>query len=168
MKKRIAVYAGSFDPLTRGHVDLIRKICLFFDKLIIVIAKNPKKSGLFTPEERRVLITQSLKEAGFGNLDTEVVILESNNLLVSYAKKHGATALIRSMRTVTDFEDELAMAYHNKNQEPGIETLFIPPDNEFEKISSSAVREIAGYGGKLDYMVFPCVKKALEEKFKKK
>lgn len=168
MKKRIAVYAGSFDPVTKGHVDLIRKTCRLFDEVIVVIAKNPKKGGLFTPEERRTMIHKSLTEGKIGADNVSVEILEPGNLLVQYAKQKKAIALIRSMRTVTDFEEELMLAYHNTEQEPEVETILIPPSQAFEKISSSAVREIASYNGKLDYMVFPSVKKALRKKFEKK
>lgn len=167
MKKRIAIYAGSFDPVTKGHVDLIRKTCRLFDEVIVVIAKNIKKSGLFTPEERRILLHKSLQEGKINAAKVCVEILEPGNLLVKYATEKKALVLIRSMRTVTDFEEELMIAYHNAEQEPEIETILIPPRQAFEKISSSAAREIASYGGKLDYMVFPSVKKTLREKFKK-
>lgn len=163
--KTIGVYGGSFDPITKGHIDVIKKGLKIFDKIIVVIAKNPGKNPLFTPEERTGLIIASAHEARLEK-QIEVDILEDGKLLAKYTQKRGAVALIRSMRTATDFEQEFTLAFHNKKQAPKVETVFIKADDKYGNVSSSAVREIFRYKGKISYMVFPCVRKALKAKHK--
>lgn len=168
MSERIAVYAGSFDPYTKGHHDVVKKAALIFDRVVILVAKNEKKSGLFSVEQRERLIQVSLMTLGGVSLSKILISsLPTGKMLVEYAQEIKAIALVRSMRAVTEFEEEIAMAHHNQMQAPSISTIFVPPDREFEIVSSSAAKTVANLGGRLDYMVAPAVEKALREKFKK-
>lgn len=168
MSNRKVVYAGSFDPYTKGHHDVVKKVSLLFDHVIVLVAKNPVKSGMFTVEERINLIYSSMLELdGVSRMEVSVSALPPGEMLVKFALNFGACALARSMRVVTEFEEEIAMAHHNQMQAPNISTIFVPPDREFEIVSSSAAKTVASLGGRLDYMVAPSVEKALREKFKK-
>ncbi len=155
----IAIYAGSFDPITRGHEDLIRRSCEFVDKLVVAVARNSAKKPLFTPDERVELIKTA------SGSDRCVEVLQFQGLLVNFAREVGASLIIRGLRAVSDFEYEFQMALMNRNLSPGLETVFMVPSVETTYISSSIVREIAQYGGALDSLVHPAVAEALRVKF---
>lgn len=157
----IAVYAGSFDPITRGHEDLITRSCEFVDKLVVAVANNSAKKPLFTPDERVDLIRMAVGD------DTCVEVRQFQGLLVGFAKEVGASLIIRGLRAVSDFEYEFQMALMNRNLSPGLETVFMVPSVETTYISSSIIREIAQFGGELDGLVHPKVAEALKAKFAK-
>ena len=155
----IAVYAGSFDPITRGHEDLITRSCEFVDKLVVAVANNSSKKPLFSPDERVNLIRTV---AG----DQECVeVRQFQGLLVNFAREVGASLIIRGLRAVADFEYEFQMALMNRNLSPGLETVFMVPSVETTYISSSIIREVAQYGGELDGLVHPAVADAFRAKF---
>lgn len=155
----VAIYAGSFDPITRGHEDLIKRSCEFVDKLVVAVANNSSKKPLFTPDERVALIKRAAGE------DPCVEVLQFQGLLVDFAREVGATLIIRGLRAVSDFEYEFQMALMNRNLSPGLETVFMVPSVETTYISSSIIREVAQYGGNLDNLVHPAVAEALKSKF---
>ena len=154
-----AIYAGSFDPITRGHEDLIRRSCEFVDHLVVAVAINSSKRALFTTDERVELIRRATKN----NKCVEVTQFEG--LLVNFAKKVGATLIIRGLRAVSDFEYEFQMALMNRHMSENLETVFMVPSVETTYISSSVVREVAQHHGNLAGLVHPEVAKALAKKF---
>ena len=155
----IAIYAGSFDPITRGHEDLIHRSCEFVDKLVVAVANNSAKKPLFSPDERVSLIQEAVGS------ESIVEVRQFQGLLVNAAREVGASLIIRGLRAVSDFEYEFQMALMNRNLSPGLETVFMVPSVETTYISSSIVREIAQYGGALDGLVHPSVAAALKSKF---
>ena len=155
----IAIYAGSFDPITKGHEDLIRRSCEFVDKLVVAVANNSAKKPLFSPDERVDLIRKAVGE------NSCVEVLQFQGLLVNFAREVGASLIIRGLRAVSDFEYEFQMALMNRNLSPGLETVFMVPSVETTYISSSIIREIAQYGGDLDGLVHPAVADALKGKY---
>ena len=156
---RTAIYAGSFDPITRGHEDLIRRSLEFVDRLVVAVAVNASKQPLFTLEERSEFIAQAVK-------DPRVEVRQFNGLLVDFAREVGATLVIRGLRAVSDFEYEFQMALMNRHLSPSLETIYMVPSLEMTYISSSIVREVARYGGDLAGLVPPGVEKALRKRFK--
>ena len=156
-----AIYAGSFDPITRGHEDLIKRSCQFVDHLIVAVAVNSSKKALFTPQERVDLI----KAVTADNKCVEATSFEG--LLVDFAKKAGAKFNIRGLRAVSDFEYEFQMALMNRHMSESFETVFMVPSVETTYISSSVVREVAMHHGNLKGLVHPSVAKALAKKFTK-
>jgi pantetheine-phosphate adenylyltransferase len=154
-----AIYAGSFDPITRGHEDLIRRSCEFVDHLFVAVAVNSSKRALFTTNERVDLIRLATSD----NKCVEVTQFEG--LLVNYAKQVGATLIIRGLRAVSDFEYEFQMALMNRHMSANLETVFMVPSVETTYISSSVVREVAQHQGNLNGLVHPEVAKALAKKF---
>jgi len=155
----VAIYAGSFDPITRGHEDLIGRSCEFVDRLVVAVANNSSKKPLFTPDERVDLIRQAT--AGNGCVE----VRQFQGLLVNFAREVGASLIIRGLRAVSDFEYEFQMALMNRNLSPGLETVFMVPSVETTYISSSIIREVAQFGGSLDGLVHPAVAAALHGKF---
>jgi pantetheine-phosphate adenylyltransferase len=155
---KIAIYAGSFDPITRGHEDLIRRSLAFVDRLVVAVAINSAKQPLFSIEERKAFI----KEAVGG---PRVEVGEFDGLLVDYARKVGATLSIRGLRAVADFEYEYQMALMNRHLHEQLETVFMVPGIDLTYVSSSIVREVARYGGKTEGLVHPAVERALRAKF---
>ena len=156
-----AIYAGSFDPITRGHEDLIRRSCEFVDHLVVAVAINSSKKALFTTDERVALI----RAATANNKGVEVTQFEG--LLVDFARKVGAKFNIRGLRAVSDFEYEFQMALMNRHMSESFETIFMVPSVETTYISSSVVREVAMHHGNLEGLVHPAVAKALAKKFAK-
>ena len=154
-----AIYAGSFDPITRGHEDLIRRSCEFVDHLVVAVAINSSKRALFTTDERVELIRLATKEYKC------VEVTQFEGLLVNFAKKVGATLIIRGLRAVSDFEYEFQMALMNRHMSANLETVFMVPSVETTYISSSVVREVAQHHGNLAGLVHPEVAKALAKKF---
>ena len=158
--KRIAVYPGSFDPITKGHEDLIRRSLEFVDQLIIAVAVNVAKQPLFSLEERVALITHAVT-------DQRVEVQSFDGLLAEFAKQVGASVIIRGLRAVSDFEYEFQMALMNRNLAPKIETVFLIPAFDLTYVSSSLVREVARFGGDVSQLVDATVQKALKRKFAK-
>src|SRR5437016_10503562 len=154
-----AIYAGSFDPITRGHEDLIDRSCEFVDHLVVAVAVNSSKKALFTTDERVELIRATTA----GNKCVEVTQFEG--LLVDFARKLGAKFNIRGLRAVSDFEYEFQMALMNRHMSENFETVFMVPSVETTYISSSVVREVAKHHGNLNGLVHPAVAKALMKKF---
>lgn len=155
----IAIYAGSFDPITRGHQDLIRRSLTFVDELVVAVATNSSKQPLFTVEERLDLIQSTV------GMEPGVTVRRFDGLLVDCARAVGASLIIRGLRAVSDFEYEFQMALMNRHLGPNMETVFMVPSVETTYISSSIVREVARYGGDLRGLVDPIVATALLAKF---
>jgi pantetheine-phosphate adenylyltransferase len=158
-QQKIAIYAGSFDPITRGHEDLIRRSLEFVDRLVVAVATNVSKQGLFTAEER----IQFIRAATRGEPRVEVRHFEG--LLVNFAHEVGASLLIRGLRAVSDFEYEYQMALMNRHLSPGLETVYMVPSLDTTYISSSLVREVARFRGDVSDLVHPEVAAALQVKF---
>jgi pantetheine-phosphate adenylyltransferase len=143
----IAIYPGSFDPITFGHADLIERGCQLFDKVIVTVVRNPSKTPLFTVEERIQQIQRSIQHLPNVEVDS------FEGLTVNYAKIRQAKVLLRGLRVLTDFEMELQMAHTNKTLSGEIETVFLATSNEYSFLSSSVVKEIAKFGGSVDHLV---------------
>ena len=154
----IAVYPGSFDPITLGHIDIIQRLADFYQELVVLVANSSAKAQLFTAEERAVLIKESL--IGKANVRVEVV----DGLTVDYARKVGAAVIIRGLRAVADFEYEFAMANMNRKLAPEIETMIVFTRPEYSFVSSRMVKEVAFFGGEISSLVPPPVVKALNLK----
>ncbi|HTM10363.1 MAG TPA: pantetheine-phosphate adenylyltransferase [Verrucomicrobiae bacterium] len=160
-RTKIAVYPGSFDPITNGHVDLVKRTLGVFDRIIVAIARNPDKDhSLFDLEERLEMIRQVFK--GFGR---RVAAESFDGLLVNYAKKSGAKVIIRGLRAISDFEYEFQMAMMNRELEPGLETLFMMTGQDHFYISSRLVKEVVSLGGDISGLVPALVAKKLKERF---
>ena len=157
--KRIAVYPGSFDPITKGHEDLIHRSLEFVDQLIVAVAVNVAKQALFSLEERVALIRQTVSD--------RVEVQSFDGLLAEFAKSVKASVIVRGLRAVSDFEYEFQMALMNRNLAPGIETVFLVPAFDLTYLSSSLVREVARFGGDVSQLVHPKVQQALKRKFSK-
>jgi pantetheine-phosphate adenylyltransferase len=153
-----AIYPGSFDPLTNGHVSLIQRGLRMFDKLIVAVLVNPKKTPLFTVEERRQQITDAIN-------DPRVEVDDFQGLLVDYAKKRGINVMLRGLRAVSDFEYEFQMANMNRKLDPSFETVFMMTGEDYFYISSQLVREVASLGGDVQGLVPPNVFARLRERF---
>jgi pantetheine-phosphate adenylyltransferase len=153
-----AVYAGSFDPMTYGHMDVAERAAHVFDHLTVAVAEDPRKTLLFTVEERMALAKESL--AHLGNVE----VVPFSGLLVDWARARGIHTLIRGLRAFSDFEYEFQMALTNRKLAPDIETMFLMPNEDFSYVSSSMVREIAALGGDVDKFVPAPVAAALKRK----
>lgn len=156
---RIAVYPGTFDPVTHGHLDLVERGRRHFDKLIVSILRNEGKQPLFTVAERIDLLREALR----GCENVEVTTFDG--LLVDYARKVGANVILRGIRALTDFEYEMQMAMMNRRLEPALEAVFLLPSEEFSYVSSRLVREVARLGGTVADLVPPNVAAALKRRF---
>ncbi len=155
-----AVYPGTFDPITNGHIDLIERGLRIFDEIIIAVAPNPKKKPLFDLKERIALIEEAIKK--YKNVKVEAF----DCLLVDYVKKKDAIAIIRGLRAVSDFEYELQMALMNRRlSEGGVETVFMMPSEEYSFLSSTLVKEVASLCGSVKGFVPEHVERALKKKF---
>jgi len=155
---RIAVYPGSFDPITHGHEDLIRRSLAFADRVIVAVAVNVAKQVLFTLDERVALIREAVRQPA-------VEVQSFDGLLVGFAREVGATLIVRGLRAVSDFEYEFQMALMNRTLAPGLETVFLVPAFDLTYLSSSLVREVARFGGDVSQLVHPAVQQALRRKF---
>ena len=159
MLKKIAVYPGSFDPITFGHLDIINRGLKIFDEVIIAVAENPVKKALFSIEERVELIRQVLDGNNKAPVDT------FGGLLINYVLAKGATVIIRGLRAVSDFEYEFQIAQMNRGISQDVETLFMMTSVPFSYLSSSIVKEVSSLNGPVDGLVPPIVKKALDVKY---
>ena len=158
MPKRKAIYPGSFDPITNGHLDVLHRAAGVFDELVIAVARDNAKQSLFTVEERVAMIKEVVK------LD-HVRVVPFDGLLVDFAAKENAIALVRGLRAVSDFEFEFQLALMNRKLSPSLETVFLTPREELTYISSRIVKEIARLGGNIDLFVPPSVAQALRERY---
>jgi pantetheine-phosphate adenylyltransferase len=156
---RIAIYAGSFDPVTRGHEDLMLRSLAFADRLIVAVARNVSKTPVFSVDERVALIRAALAD------QDRVEVRSFDGLLVDFARSVNAKVLIRGLRAVSDFEYEYQMALMNRHLAPGLETIFMVPSLETTYISASLVREVARFGGDVTQLVHADVAAALRVKF---
>ncbi|HNT44487.1 MAG TPA: pantetheine-phosphate adenylyltransferase [Syntrophorhabdaceae bacterium] len=162
MKETLAVYPGSFDPVTFGHLDILARGLELFDKVIIAIAYNIEKQGLFTFEERKDLIQQSI------NGNSNVIIDSFDGLLIDYVKKVNARFVIRGLRAMSDFEYEFQMASINRTLNPGMDTLFMMTSKDYFFISSRTIKEVAAFHGSVSSFVPAPVERRLKEIFKKR
>ena len=172
----LAIYPGSFDPLTNGHVDIIQRGAKLFDRIVVAIAVNPAKQLLFSLDERLALLRAVISDvippptaAKGKDLPAEgrIEITSFQGLLVDYAKRSGAGVVVRGLRVAGDFEYEMQMALMNRHLNPGLETVFLAPAANLTFVSSTLVREVAQYGGDLGDLVHPAVADALRKRFAK-
>jgi pantetheine-phosphate adenylyltransferase len=159
---RTAIYPGTFDPITNGHIDIIQRALKLFDKVIITIARNSAKDPLFSEVERLVMIKEAVRDLKGVEVDT------FDGLLVSYARRKKATAFVRGLRAISDFEYELQMALMNRKLNEDLVTVFLMPNEKYTYLNSSIVREIASHGGNVSKFVPPHVLKELKKKFSSK
>lgn len=156
---QIVVYPGSFDPVTNGHLDIIKRASSVFDQVIVAVFRNPQKAPLFTMDERVELLTNVTKEIENVSIDS------FTGLTIDYVKSENAIAIIRGLRAISDFEGEFQMASLNKELDGNVETIFFMTDTKYAYLSSSVVKEVAQFGGNIKELVPNGVKKALEKKF---
>lgn len=158
---KICVYPGSFDPVTNGHLDIIDRASKLCDKLIVAVLVNSSKNPIFTLEERVDLLKCAMGERA------NVEVSSFSGLLIDFMKERKATAIIKGLRAVSDFEYELQMAHLNKLQDPEIETLFMMTNVNYSFLSSSFVKELARHGGKIESLVPECIMDAILKKYNK-
>jgi len=159
---RVAIYPGSFDPLTLGHVDIIERGSALFDSIVVAVLRNVDKSPLFTVDERLEMIRHTFRERGNVEADS------FSGLLVDYASSRKATTIVRGIRAISDFEYEFQMALMNRRLAPGIETVFMMPAEEYSYVSSKLVKEVASLGGSVSGLVPEDVEKKLLERVRRK
>ena len=158
MKTSVAIYPGSFDPVTNGHLDLIERGEKMFDRLIVAVLKNAEKEPLFSVPERVGMLREVTQQWA----SVEIDVFEG--LLVDYARKRGAAVILRGIRAISDYEYELQMALMNRKLEPRLETVFMLPGETYSYLSAKLVREIAHFGGPLSGLVPPIVEQRLRAK----
>jgi pantetheine-phosphate adenylyltransferase len=159
---KIAIYPGTFDPLTHGHLDLIERASKLFHKVIVLVGENTAKKPLFDVKERVYMIEQSIKHLKNVSVDS------NSELTVEYAKKHNVNILVRGVRAFADFEYEMQMALMNRKLDENIETVFLMPKNEFSYLNSSLIKGIADFDANINEFVPPVVVKMFKKKRKKK
>jgi pantetheine-phosphate adenylyltransferase len=155
---RLAVFPGSFDPLTNGHVDIVLRCSLLFERVTVAVLVNPEKRPLFTPEERVSIIREVFRE--YPNVEVEAF----GGLLVEYARTRRASALVRGIRAVSDFEHEFQMALMNRHLEPTLETVFMMPAEQYTYLSSRLIKEVFSLGGDVHGLVPTAVERWMREK----
>jgi pantetheine-phosphate adenylyltransferase len=160
MKKIIALYPGTFDPITNGHLDIIERASSLFDRVIVTIALNSSKKPLFSEDERKEMILQELKK------HKNVEVGAFRGLLVEYAKKKKASVIIRGLRAISDYEYEFQMALTNRKISPEVTTMFMMPNEKYTYLNSTLVKELAAFKGNIKCFVPKFVEKKLREKFK--
>ncbi len=159
MKK--VIYPGTFDPVTNGHIDIVRRAVELFDEIVVTVAKNPTKTELFTVEERIEMLKESLKEFPTVTVDS------FGGLVVDHARQVGAVGIIRGLRAVSDFEYEFQMALMNRKLAGEISTILLMPHARYTYLNSTIIRNLAAFGGDVSGFVPPFVEMKLKEKFKK-
>ena len=159
---RTAVYPGTFDPVTNGHIDIIERALKLFDMLHIVVADNPQKLSAFTPKERVAMLKESLKKH-----NNKINVEYFNGLILNYVKKKKSNVMVRGLRAISDFEFEFQRAQFNREFEKDIETIFIMTKDDYAFLSFSIVKEIAMFNGSVKGFVPEIVEKKLKEKFRK-
>ena len=157
---RLAIFPGSFDPLTNGHVDIILRSAHLFERIVVAVLVNPDKQPLFSPDERIGIIREVFRE--YPNIEVE----SFDGLLVQYARRRRASAIVRGIRAVSDFEYEFQLASMNRHLIPEAETLFLTPAEQYSFISSSLVRESSRLGGDVSGFVHPAVQQALRQRWR--
>ncbi len=160
MSKQKAIYPGTFDPFTNGHLDVFERAVNIFDTVTVVIAENSQKNTLFTIEERKAMIEEVIQ--GSENATVEVL---HDGLLADYAREVGAHAIIRGVRQVKDFEYEFQMSLLNRHLNPDVTTVFLMPNVKYTHVASSIIREVAMLGGDVQNFVHPCVLDKLHQKY---
>ncbi len=160
--KNSALYPGSFDPLTNGHMDILERAAQMYDKIIVTVAVNNKKTAVFSGEERVQLIREAIKGKTW---ESRVEIEQFTGLLINFAREKDVQILLRGVRQISDFEYEFRMALTNRRLAPEIDTVFLMPDEQLTFISATIVKEIAAWGGDLSSFVPDHVAKALRKKF---
>lgn len=159
---RTAIYPGTFDPVTNGHLDVLFRASHIFDNIIIAVAENEEKLPLFTLEERLALIRDNISQ------NQNVQVTSFSGLLVDYAHEIGASAIVRGLRAVSDFEFEFQLTQMNRHLDAELETIFLMPNQEYFFTSSSLIKQVARFGGKIDYLVPANVANALRVKYGQK
>jgi len=160
-----AIYAGTFDPITYGHLDMINRSMHFCDQLVVAIGINPQKKTMFTEEERLKMINKMVEKEVDFLVGTNIKAMTFQGLMVNLAREVGASILVRGIRSVSDFEYEINLANVNKTLAPGIETVFLPTEPSLAVVSSSAVKEIAKYGSDVSKFVPPYIAEEIQKKF---
>ena len=157
--ERICVYPGSFDPVTEGHMDVIRRACRLFDRVIVAVLHNPAKRGCFTVEERKELLRRACADL------PQVTVDSDDGMTVEYVRRMGGCAMIRGLRSAHDLDSEQTLAQLNSRLAPEVETVFLAARPEHMCVSSSAVRELAAFGGSLEGFVPACILKEISAHF---
>jgi pantetheine-phosphate adenylyltransferase len=160
MSDRTAIYPGTFDPITYGHIDVIQRATRLFSRVIVLVARNPSKSPLFSDEERIAMIREVFRR------NTEVEVDGFDGLLVHYARSRKATVILRGLRALSDFEYEFQMALTNRKLASTIDTVFLVPHERYTYLNSTLVREVAKLGGDVSDFVPPSVRRRLMAKFR--
>ena len=155
---RLAVFPGSFDPLTNGHVDIVLRSTNMFERVVVAVLVNPEKQPLFTPDERVTIIREVFHE--YPNVEVDTY----NGLLVDYARRRRASALVRGMRAISDFEREFQMALMNRHLEPTLETVFMMPAEQYTYLSSRLIKEVFSLGGDVRGLVPAAVERWMRRK----
>ena len=159
---RRAIFPGSFDPLTNGHLDILKRSSPLFDEIVVSVLNNADKKPMFSVEERCSILNQVL--AGIEFSGCQVVVDSFSGLTADFAKRSGATAIVRGIRAVSDYEYELRMALMNRRLEPTIETVFLMADEEFSYVSSTLMKQVFELGGRVDGLIPPLVEQKMSEK----
>jgi pantetheine-phosphate adenylyltransferase len=157
---KTAVYPGTFDPITHGHSDIIRRGLRIFEQIIVAVAPNPSKHPMFNLQERLEMVRLATKDL------THVEITTFDGLLVEFVRKRGAHAVLRGLRAISDFEHEFQMALINRKLAESVETVFLMPSEEYSYLSSTIIKDVASHGGSLEEFVHPEVAKRLQERIR--
>lgn len=161
MPEKIAIYPGTFDPITLGHLDILQRASKLFDRVIITLAINSTKTPLFSREERLEFISDAVKNIPNVSVDS------FEGMLIKFAEKRGAIAVIRGLRAISDFEFEFQLALMNRKQNQEITTVFLMPNEKYTYLNSSIIREVSRFGGDVSSFITPLVAEKLKEKFSK-
>ena len=162
---RRAIYPGSFDPVTNGHLDIIQRGCKLFDEIIVAVLVNPDKTSFFSIEERSEILSEVLQTIDRG--DCKVTVESFQGLLVQYAAERGANAIVRGIRAISDYEYELQMALMNRRLQPRLETVFMMPAEEYSYVSSRLVKEVFQLGGPIEGLVPPLVEQRMRQRIRR-